>query len=365
MGSRLFSNTTSLLGGRDFASASDRAEVASVLGVPVANIPTAASLPYDGILEAVLSGRIRALWVIGTNGAHSWINGSDFRAIAEKLDFLVVQDLYADTETAALADLVLPAAGWGEKHGCFVNSERRIGAVHKVRQAPGEALADFAIFQAIARYWGCDDLADAWATPAQAFQLLKRLSRGTPCDFGGIEDHAMLAREGGVQWPHVEGADAPASERRLFEDGRFLHEDGRARFIFGDDRPVPEPTNARYPLTLLTGRGSAAQWHTQTRTKRSPVLAGLAPTVAYAEINPADARQRGIGPTDDVVIRSRRGRVVVRAFLTRTVPPGCIFIPMHYPEANKLTFPAFDPESRQPAYKACAVEVASRKSWEG
>ena len=117
--------------------------------------PQEKSWPYHKILEGILSGKIRGLWVIGTNPAHSWINQGQLRDILDRLDFLVVQDMYASTETAQLADLVLPAAAWGEKDGTFINSERRIGVVKKVARAPGEALADFSIFKLIAEYWGC------------------------------------------------------------------------------------------------------------------------------------------------------------------------------------------------------------------
>jgi len=129
MGSRLFSNTSNLLGGRAFEDPGDRREVAAILGIPVDRIPTRSSRSYDGILEAVRAGEIKALWIVATNTAHSWIDSNVLAEIRRKLDFLVVQDMYATTETARLADLVLPAAGWGEKDGSFINSERRFGRV--------------------------------------------------------------------------------------------------------------------------------------------------------------------------------------------------------------------------------------------
>src|SRR5690606_19900845 len=137
MGSRLFANTTNLLGGHDFTREDHRAKVAGILGIDVARIPARPSLAYDQILEAILRSKIRGLWIVATNPAHSWINGSDAREVLRRLDFLVVQDMYATTETAQLADLVLPAAGWGEKDGTFINSERRIGLVKRVAHAPG------------------------------------------------------------------------------------------------------------------------------------------------------------------------------------------------------------------------------------
>jgi assimilatory nitrate reductase catalytic subunit len=145
--------------------------------------------------------------------------------------------------------------------------------------------------------------------------------------------------------------------RRLFADGRFFHPDGRARFVFEAPRPLPEIPNAKFPLLLLTGRGSAAQWHTGTRTEKSAVLRKLRPATAYVEVNPSDARQLGISPGANVRVSSRRGWALVNAFVTRTIPRGQVFIPMHYGVTNRLTFAAFDPYSGQPAYKACAVNL--------
>src|SRR5262249_8642059 len=122
-------------------------------------------------------------------------------------------------------------------------------------------------------------------------------------------------------------------------------------------RPLPEATDARYPFTLSSGRGSSSQWHTQTRTAKSPVLRRLHPAQIYVEINPADARRLGIAPNEWVRIVSRRASLEPRPFLTQAVAPGQLFVPMHYAETNRLTFPAFDPYSRQPAYKACAVAL--------
>ncbi len=136
MGSRVFGNITSLLGGHDATSPADRTKIAEILGVEESAIPVRPSLAYDEIIQKISEGKIKALWVIATNGAHSWINQNEFTALLGKLDFLVVQDMYTTTETAQLADLILPAAGWGEKDGTLINSERRIGVVKKVRRAP-------------------------------------------------------------------------------------------------------------------------------------------------------------------------------------------------------------------------------------
>ncbi|RIK86375.1 MAG: nitrate reductase [Planctomycetota bacterium] len=357
MGSRLFSNTTNLLGGRDFADAADRRRVADVLGIDEAAIPRQPSWPYHRIIEGILRREIRGLWVIATNPAHSWINQNTTRDVLQRLEFLVVQDMYASTETARLADLVLPAAGWGEKEGTFINSERRVGFTAKVRRPPGDALADFDVFRLVADYWGCGEMFRRWRSPAAAFELLQRLSEGQPCDITGIAGYEMLRREGGVQWPAPADRPRQSRERRLFEDGRFYHPDGRARFLFEAPKPLPERTTAAYPCLLLTGRGSVAQWHTQTRTAKSAVLRKLYPAELYVEISPHDAAALGLRTGDMARVVSQRGELLARVFATPGVQPGQAFLPMHYEATNRLTDPAFDPYSHQPAYKSCAVRI--------
>lgn len=356
MGSRLFSNTTNLLGGRDFLKANHREDVARLLGIPVARIPAQNSFAYDQILQAIAEDKIKGLWIIGTNTAHSWIQQSSFRELRKRLDFLVVQDMFHTTDTAQLADLILPAAAWGEKEGTFINSERRIGLVKKVARAPGHALSDFNIFKLAAHYWGCGDLFSSWTSPEAVFEILKGLSAGQPCDFSGIQDYQSLDECGGVQWPFVENSQ-PVPERRLFEDGRFFTPDGKARFVFEKLRAQPEAPDEEYPFTLLTGRGTSAQWHTGTRTEKSDVLRKLRPSGVYVEMNPDDARRLGVAPHGKVTVSSRRGSLVAKAFITSTIQGGQIFIPMHYVEVNRLTLASFDPYSRQPSYKACAVRV--------
>lgn len=366
MGSRLFSNTTSLMGHHDFANPVHREKVASVLNIPVERIPTQNSWAYDQIVSGIESGKIRGLWIIATNTAHSWIQSSRARELLSNLDFLVVQDMYTTTHTAQLADLVLPAAGWGEKEGTFINSERRIGVIKRVSKAPGQALSDFSIFRLIANAWGCGDLFPNWKKAEDVFQTMKELSRGQPCDISGIEDYAMLDRQGGIQWPwSIEDRKqfgAPEQERRLFADGRFFHQDGRAKFIFAEPSPMPEPACLEFPFILLTGRGSVGQWHTETRTSKSPVLRSLYPSEPYVEIHPADAMRLAIQPGQPAVVRSRRGEIVLRASITSTVQTGQLFISMHDAKTNHLTREQVDPHSRQPSYKDCAVDIQPWKA---
>ncbi len=369
MGSRLFSNTTNLLGGHDFTNAGHRQKVANVLGIDASCIPNQPSWSYNDIMEGILRDRIKGLWIVSTNTAHSWINQNTCRDILDRLDFLVVQDMYPTTHTARRADLYLPAAGWGEKDGTFINSERRIGLIKKVAKAPGLALSDFSIFRAIAEYWGCGDMFADWTDPEAVFQKLKEISRDQPCDITGIRDYRMIDESGGIQWPFPASAagannHATTGQRRLFEDGRFFHPDGRARFLYESPHAMPELPNRRYPYLLLTGRGTAAQWHTQTRTSKSAVLRQLSAEQVYVEINPQDARGKGILPNQEVIVESQRGRIRAKVFVTPTVQPGHVFIPMHYDATNQLTLAHFDPYSHQPSYKDCAVNVRRAESWD-
>lgn len=356
MGSRLFSNTTNLLGGHDFRNETHRNKVAAALNIPVQQIPDQPSLAYDEILTGVEEGRIKALWIIATNPAHSWIQQGRFHDLVQKLDLLVVQDMYPTTQTAKAAHLFLPATAWGEKEGTFINSERRIGLSRKVKTAPGQALPDFDIFRLIAHYWGCSDLFQEWTTPESVFRIMQRCTADQPCDITGINGYQMLEQEGGVQWPLKQGETAQR-ERRLFEDGKFFTADGKAKMLWDEPAPVPEPTDADYPLVLLTGRGSSAQWHTETRTAKSAILRKLAPAELWVSMNPADAAALRIRDGFMVSVTSRRGSVPAVARVMGTMQQGTVFLPMHDERINRLTLQVVDPISRQPSYKHCAVKV--------
>ncbi|MCP5557051.1 MAG: molybdopterin-dependent oxidoreductase [Verrucomicrobiaceae bacterium] len=368
MGSRLFSNTTNLLGGHDFTNAAHREKVASALDIPADSIPSQNSWAYDQIIEGIHQGKIKGLWMIATNAAHSWIHQDTFAEAAKKLEFFVVQDMYATTETARLANLILPAAGWGEKEGTFINAERRLGVSRKVSSAPGQALADFSIFRLIADAWGCGNLFRSWTSPEAVFRLLKKVSAGQPCDITGMVGYEMLDGHGGLQWPFT-GSDLlelPAksdgqlpsrSERRLFADGKFFTPDQRARFLFEPPQNLPEAPDEAFQFVLLTGRGSSAQWHTETRTGKSAILRKLYPDILLVELHPEDAARLRIADYSQVSVETRRGNVRARARVTTTIQPGQLFLPMHHPEVNRLTLAVFDPHSRQPGYKACAATI--------
>ncbi len=363
MGSREVCFTTGIPGYRKFENAADRAEFASLIGIDESRIPAKRGLAYPDIVEATIAKKIRALWIIGTNPLVSYPNQGVLRHGLSNLDFLVVQDGYHPTPTTELASLVLPAAIWGEKEGTYTNSERRVSKVNKAVEPPGEARSDFDIFLAIAGRLGCQDsLFPGWTKPEDAFNEWRRVSRGRLCDYSGIS-YELLAREGAVQWPLPvggplsEGAQ-PERSSRLYADGKFRHADGKARLICAEWAPFPEQPNGEFPLILNTGR-TVEHWHTRTKTREVPILDHLSPR-AWLEINPRDARRLGLRSHDFVDVISRRGSTCgVELRLTEIVAPGQVFMPFHFFETNvnEVTQSAFDPISREPNYKQCAVRV--------
>jgi assimilatory nitrate reductase catalytic subunit len=358
MGTREAGGASCLPGYRTFESAADREALAALWNVPVERIPAARGLAYPDIIDAALDGRIRALWIIATNPIVSFPNLGVLQRALEGLEFLVVQDGFHPTPTSALAHLVLPAAIWGEKEGTYTNSERRVSKVNRAVDPPGDARPDFDIFLDLADALGVrDELFPDWSTPRDAFEEWKRVSAGRLCDYSGMTYEAIEAH-GGIQWPFPAGADDPQRPRRLYSDGRFQTDDGKARLIPVSWEPFPEQPSSDFPLVLNTGR-TVEHWHTRTKTGRVPILEHLSPN-AWVEMNPRDALALRLEVDDRVDVVSRRGRVRdVELRLTETIAPGQIFVPFHFAEANanQITQNVFDPISREPNYKQSAVRV--------
>jgi assimilatory nitrate reductase catalytic subunit len=358
MGSREASFTSSMPGYRKFEDAADRAEIAGLLNIDESRLPQKRGLAYPDIIEAAVAKKIRALWIIATNPLVSYPNQGLLRHALSNLEFLVVQDGYHPTPTTELADLVLPAAIWGEKEGTYTNSERRVSKVNKAVEPPGEARPDFDIFLSIAERLGCrDSLFPGWTKPEDAFHEWKKVSRGRLCDYSGIS-YDLLDRDGATQWPLPEGTAAPTQSSRLYADGVFPTPDGRARLICAEWAPFPEQPGGNYPFVLNTGR-TVEHWHTRTKTREVPILERLSPR-AWLEMNPRDAQRLGLRSHDSVDVISRRGRTkAVELRLTEITAPGQVFMPFHFFETNvnEITQSAFDPVSREPNYKQCAVRV--------
>jgi assimilatory nitrate reductase catalytic subunit len=360
MGTREAGFTSSMPGYRHFENPADRAELAGLLGIDESGLPAKRGLAYPDIIEAAVAKKIRALWIIGTNPLVSYPNQGVLRHALSNLDFLVVQDGYHPTPTTELADLVLPAAIWGEKEGTYTNSERRVSKVNKAVEPPGEARSDLDIFLAVAEELGCREaLFPGWNNPEDAFNEWRRVSRGRLCDYSGIS-YDLLAREGAVQWPLEATGETACATRtsRLYADGIFKTPDGRARLICAEWAPFPEQVGGGYPFVLNTGR-TVEHWHTRTKTREVPILERLSPR-AWLEMNPRDAKRLGLRSHEAVDVISRRGSArAIELRLTEITAPGQVFMPFHFSETNvnEVTQSAFDPISREPNYKQCAVRV--------
>lgn len=356
MGTREAGFTSSLPGYRKFESAPDRAELAALWGIHESRIPTSRGFAYPDIIEAVLKKQIRALWIIATNPLVSFPNQELLESALANLDFLVVQDGFHPTPTTERADLMLPAAIWGEKEGTYTNSERRVSKANKAVDAPGEAISDFEIFLRLAERLGVrEELFPGWTSPEHAFNEWRRVSKGRLCDYSGISYDLLAERP--VQWPCTEDTDS-SQTRRLYADGKFETPDGKARFLKVEWQPFPEQPNREFPLILNTGR-TVEHWHTRTKTGQVAILERMSPR-AWLEMNPFDAIAMGFNPHDRVDVISRRGRVSnIELRITGIVAPGQVFLPFHYVEfnSNNLTQSAYDPISREPNFKQSAVRV--------
>jgi anaerobic selenocysteine-containing dehydrogenase len=348
MGTRETGFTSSLPGYRKFESGEDRQALADLWSIDASRIPIARGKAYPDIIEAAVTGSVKALWFVATNPAVSFPNYDLLEFALKKVEFLVVQDGFHPTPTSAFADLVLPAAIWGEKEGTYTNSERRVSKVNRVVAPPGEARSDFDIFLDIADKLGLrDELYPGWATTRDAYAEWQRVSAGRACDYSAIT-WQQIESEGGVQW----------GGERLYSDGQFAFANGRARLHCVPCEPFVEQPDAIYNLILNTGR-TVEHWHTRTKTGRVAMLNGMVPH-AWLEMNPVDAAQLRLHSHDRVTVVSRRNRVAqVELRITGIVAPGQVFMPFHFPEANSnlVTLGAFDPISREPNFKQCAVRV--------
>jgi ferredoxin-nitrate reductase len=336
-----------------------RAEVAQFWGVPADRISPKPGLPAVQMFEAAAQGQVKALWIACTNPMVSMPNLDLVEAALRRAELVVVQDAYHPTDTTAYAHILLPAAQWSEKEGVMTNSERRITYLPKLVEPPGEALPDWQIFTRFARALGFS-IAFPYESAAQVFAEFVQLTQGRLCDYSGVS-HARLQREGPLQWPCPE-PDHPGSVR-LYTDQQFRTPDGKAKFHAVGHQDIVEPPDEDYPLVLTTGRVKD-QWHTMTRTGKSRQLLKHDPEI-FIEIHPTDAARWAIEPEQLVKVTSRRGVAIARARLTTDIKPGTCFMPFHWgrqggyhQSANNLTTPAVDPLSKEPEFKACAVQVS-------
>ncbi|MGR6321568.1 nitrate reductase [Micromonospora soli] len=388
-----------LPGLRNWENVEHVAELARLWNVEVDTIPHWSPPTHAmQIFRYAEQGSIKLLWISATNPAVSLPDLARIRRILAKPElFVVVQDLFL-TETAELADVVLPAATWGEKTGTFTSVDRTVHISEKAVEPPAEARPDLDIFLDYARRMDFRNKDGnpliTWTGPEEAFEAWQECSRGRPCDYTGIS-YAKL-RTGGIQWPCNE--EHPDGTERLYTDGVFntdpdycetygqdlttgaelLPDEYRAKqpggraFLHGAPyQPSPEVPSADYPLLLTTGR-TVYQFHTRTKTGRAAQLVHAAPE-SWVELSPADADRLGVGEGDLVRVESPRGAVRGRARICG-VRPGVVFVPFHYGywdaadgaapgegrhdrAANELTITAWDPVSKQPIFKVAAVRV--------
>ncbi|MDI6602049.1 MAG: formate dehydrogenase subunit alpha [Thermoanaerobacteraceae bacterium] len=294
------------------------------------------------MINAAYEGKIKALYIMGENPVLSEADAGHVEEALKNLDLLVVQDIFM-SETAELADVVLPAASFAEKDGTFTNTERRVQRVRRFLDTPAEVKADWQIINDLSMLMGYPM---NYSSPMDIMEEIRSL---TP-SYAGITYDRL--EKGGLQWP------CPSLEHpgtKYLHDGKFTR--GKGKFNPIEYREAAEPTDREYPYILTTGR-MLYHFHTGTMTRRVDGLNKIAPS-GYLEISYEDAGNVGISDGDNLRVTSRRGSVVLRAKVTERVMPGVVYMNFHFKEAaaNKLTIAAVDPVSKIPQYKECAVKL--------
>jgi len=320
------------------------------------------------MFEAIYQGRIKAVWIMATNPVVSLPNANRAREALTRCELIVVSDCVADTDTTALAHVLLPAAAWGEKDGTVTNSDRHISRQRAFLPLPGQAQPDWRIICQIARGMGFTRGFE-FASAAQVFEEHAALSAAGNAgsrafNLAGLTglspgDYARLEP---IQWPVRRGNCAPEGTPRLFSDGRFFHGDGRARLIAKRPRAPQYALDEEYPLVLNTGR-IRDQWHTMTRTGRSPRLSAHLPE-PFVDMHPADALRFGVREGSLVRIATRWGSMIARLHRSGEIVRGAVFVPIHWTDSNasdarvgSLINPALDPHSGEPEFKHTPARV--------
>jgi anaerobic selenocysteine-containing dehydrogenase len=392
-----------LAGFRNWSNDSHVSELADLWNIDVGQIPHYAPPTHAmQMFRYAEQGTLRLLWVSATNPAVSLPELRRIRAIlAQERLFLVVQDIFL-TETAELADVVLPAAAWGEKTGTFTNVDRTVHLSEKAVDPPGRARPDLDIFLDYARRMGFRDRdgnpLPPWTDPESAFKAWQQCSSGRPCDYSGLS-YEKLRGDSGVQWPC--NAENPDGTERLYADGQFwaapdyceaygkdlitgaplepteyraMNPDGKAVIKAAEYVVAHEVPSGEYPFALITGR-TVYHFHTRTKTGRVPELDAAAPDV-WVEVSEADATRLGVTAGDVVKVTTPRGSVIAKARIT-AIRAGVLFLPFHYGywdvdeatrdhhrAANELTLTDWDPVSKQPIFKTAAARVSIARDTE-
>jgi assimilatory nitrate reductase catalytic subunit len=364
MGGREVGGLSNLLSAhRDLANPAHRAEMARFWGVPF--VPSQPGKSAVDLFKALKTGEIKAVWIACTNPAQSLPNQAAVREALQSADYVVLQEIYANTDTAAYADLLLPASGWGEKHGTVTNSERCITRVLPAVQAPGEARHDWEIVVDFARRLGNKlghagvDRLFPYADAESIFNEHRESTRGRDLDITGLS-YTLLETQGPQQWPYPEGAGG--GKVRLYEDGHFPTADGKARFVAVEHKLTADVVVPELPISLLSGR-MRDHWHGMSRTGTVPRLFNLEDEPLLA-MHPCDMRHRSLESGDLVRVTNGRGEMIVRVAERAGLAKGRAWMPMHWgsqfmstPGANALACDATDPYSKQPELKHAAVQI--------
>ena len=329
-----------------------RREIAAVWGIDEATLPGPGLSAYELLDRLGQEGGLRALLVMGSNPAVSAPHARHVQRRLQQLDFLVVADFFL-SETAELADVVLPAAQWAEDEGTMTNLEGRVLLRRRAVLPPAGVLTDWQILCALAERLG-RGASFRFTEPRAIFAELRRASAGGLADYNGIS-YEKIVQQDGVFWPC--SSDEHPGTPRLFANG-FATADGRARFQAVRFAPPAEEPDAEYPLYLTTGR-LTAHYQSGAQTRRITALRDAAPE-PFAEVHPTLARRHDLAEGEPLMLRTRRGAATFKARLTTTIRPDTIFVPFHWggrQAANNLTNPALDPVSRMPEFKVCAVRI--------
>jgi nitrate reductase NapA len=353
-----------LPGGRLVANAGHRAEMEKLWGVPAGTLSPRPGLDAVAQFRAMAEGKLKCALVMCTNPAQSLPHAGKYRDAMRKT-FLVVADVFGDTETAKLAQVVLPAALWIEKEGVYGQTDRHYQLIEKLLDPPGEARSDLAILIDLADRLGHGGLLKA-RTPEAVWDEWRAISAHSTYDFSGMT-RDRLRREHGIQWPCPTEGHPGTARRYVGGDDPFVAKgknlefygqpDRRAVFLLRPYVPSPEKTDEEYPLILTTGR-VLEQWHTGTMTMRLPELARAAGP-GHFEMNEEDALPRGIADGDRVEVRSRYGALVGRVQVTRGPRRGVVFAAFYDAKflVNAVVADHVDPTSKEPEFKVTAVSV--------
>ncbi|MCE1183575.1 MAG: molybdopterin-dependent oxidoreductase [Rhodocyclales bacterium] len=364
MGGREVGGLSNLLSAhRDLANPAHRAEIAKFWGVPF--VPANPGKSAVDLFKALKTGEVKAVWIACTNPAQSLPNQAAVREALAAAQFVVLQESYANTDTADYADLLLPASGWGEKHGVVTNSERRITRVFPVVNPPGEARHDWDIVVDFARRLGREmghaaaDRLFPYNDAESIFNEHRESTRGRDLDITGLS-YALLAEQGPQQWPFPEGASG--GKQRLYEDGVYPTADGKAKFVVTQHQGTSDVPDENYPISLLSGR-MRDHWHGMSRTGTVPRLFNVEDEPLLS-MHPCDMRHRGLSEGDIAEVRNARGSMRVRVTEGSGLKKGRAWMPMHWGSqfmnsagANALTCDQFDPYSKQPELKHAAVQI--------